>query len=99
MAADGEAVDHEALLVEEQGDDLLHHHPVGGREGVLAVQKLGGDDVLRLQSLAHGDVVIAHVGVGEVPVVVVVKVVMEGHGGIALLTEQIAQAEGHIVFC
>jgi len=86
VAADGEAVDHKPLLVHEHGDNLLHHLQVGG-----------GPDLLQLQPLAQGVVVITHVGVRFVPVVIIIEVVVKSKGGVARLAELIAQGEGHVV--
>ena len=52
---------------------------------------------IELQALAQGVVLKAHIGVGFVPVIVAVEVVVEGEGAVALLTELVAQGEGHVV--
>ena len=98
VAADGEAVDHEVVLLHKLGHDLLHHHPVGGGEVPPPVQIPGGDHILPVQPLAHGPVVVAHVGVGFVPVVIGIEIVVVGQGGVPLLAKLVAQGEGHIVF-
>ena len=51
----------------------------------------GGPDLLQLQALSQGIVLIPHVGVGFVPVIVAVEVVVEGEGPVALLPELAAQ--------
>ena len=89
VAAHREAIDHERVLVHKHGHDLLHHLLVRGREGVGGVQG---------QPLPQGDILIAHVGVGPVPVIVVIEIVVESHGAIAQVPELVAQGEGHIVF-
>ena len=86
VAAHGENIDHELVLVHKLGNDLLHHLPVGG-----------GLDLFQLQAVPDAVILIAHVGVGEIAVVVGVEIVVVGQRPVPQLLELIAEAEGHIV--
>ena len=86
MSAYGENIDHELVLIHKLGNDLLHHLPVGG-----------GLDLFQLQAVPNAVILIAHVGVGQVPVVVGVEVVVVGQRPVPQLLELIAETEGHIV--
>ena len=89
MAAHRQAVDHELILIHKLGHDLFHHLLVRGRE-ILLVD-------LHIQSVADAVIFVAHIGVREVAVVVIVEIVVIGQGAVPQIFEQGAKAEGHVV--
>ena len=86
MAAYREDIDHKLVLLDKLGHDFFHH-----------LQIRGGLDFFQIQPIAHGIVLIAHVGVGQVPVVIGIQIVVVGQGPVAQGAELVAEAEGHVV--
>ena len=85
VAADRQAVDHELVLIDKLRHDLFHHLLVGGRE-VFFID-------LHIQAVSDAVVLISML-MGEVAVVVIIKVVVVGQGAVAQLAEEVAKAKG-----
>ena len=87
VAADRHVVVMERLLPRQGlGDGTLHHLQVGLRPALR-----------HLQPVAQGVKIVAHVGVGEIPIVIGPGMVVVGGGRIALVPQHPAHAEGHVV--
>ena len=86
VAADGHVVGVKGRVPHVLRQGKPHHFEIRFRPGLL-----------HLQAVAHALVVIAHVGVGDIPVVVGVGMVMVGPGAIAQGAELVAQAEEKLV--
>ena len=93
MTADGHVVGVEGCAVLYIGVNIL-------RDGVLDHLQIGVGPAAvlgQLQTVALALVVVTKVGMGLVPAVVVVDIVVVGGGGVAQSPELIAQGKGHTV--